>query len=73
MRNVRSAILSTHQNEYIYFHIQPITFLLHTRYYKKLNNIYYIIINKISKILSLLKRQTRRVKFFQIHENIMTS
>jgi len=22
----------THQNEYIYFHIQPITFLLHTRF-----------------------------------------
>jgi len=29
LRDVRT----THQNDYIYFHIQPITFLLHTRYY----------------------------------------
>jgi len=32
---VRRAILTSHQNDYIYFHIQLITFLLHTRYYKK--------------------------------------
>ena len=63
LRDVRSAILTTHQNEYIYFHIQPITFLLHTRYYHKiLNNIYYIIfINKISKITYLLNKQ--KIKF----------
>jgi len=41
--------IARRQNEYIYFHIQPITFFLHTRYYhKKINNMYYIIlINKI--------------------------
>jgi len=33
LRDVRSAILTAHQNEYIYFHIQPITFLLHTHHY----------------------------------------
>jgi len=51
LRDVRSAILNTQQNEYIYFHIQPITYLLHTRYYhKKLYDIYCIrFINKISK------------------------
>jgi len=31
LRDVRSTILTTPQNEYIYFHIKPITFLLHTR------------------------------------------
>jgi len=63
LRDVRSAILTTHQNKYIFFHKQPITFLLHTRYYhKKLNIIYYIIfINKISKITYLSIEQ--RLKF----------
>ena len=51
--------LTTYQNEYIYFHIQPKTFLLHMHHYhKKLNNIYHIIfINKISKITSLLNKK----------------
>jgi len=51
-------------NEYIYFHIQLITFLLHTRYYlKNFNNIYFIIyINKISKITSLLNKQKLKFK-----------
>jgi len=44
------------------------------RSYKKLNNIYYIIfINKISKITSLLQRQTICEIKIKIHENIMTS
>jgi len=35
----RRAILTTHQNEYIYFHIKPLTCLLHRHYSdKKLNN-----------------------------------
>jgi len=64
LRDVRSAILTTHQNEYIYFHIQPITFLLHTHHYhKKLKNIYNIMfINKISKITSLLNKQKLKFK-----------
>jgi len=64
LRDVRTAILTTHHNEYIYFHIQPITFLLHRHHYhKKLNNIYYIIfINKISKITSLLNKQKLNFK-----------
>ena len=36
LRDVRSTILTTPQNEYIYFHIKPITFLLHTRYKLKI-------------------------------------
>jgi len=64
LRDVRSAILTTHQNEYIYFHIQPITFLLHTRYYHKtLYDIYCIsFINKISKITSVLNKQKLKFK-----------
>jgi len=33
--DVRSAILTAHHNEYIYFHIRPITFLLYTRHFHK--------------------------------------
>jgi len=64
LRDVRSAILTTHQNENIYFHIQPITFLLHTCYYhKKLYDIYCIsFINKISKITSVLNKQKLKFK-----------
>jgi len=64
LRDVRSAILTTHQNEYIYFHIQPITFLLHMRYYhKKLYDINCItFINKISKITSVLNKQKLKFK-----------
>ena len=64
MRDVRSAIFTTHQNEYIYVHIQPITFLLHTRYYhKKLYDIYCItFINKISKIASVFNKQKLKFK-----------
>jgi len=55
---------ATHQNEYIYFHIQPKTFLLHTRrYHKKLNNIYYIIfINKIFFKTLFLNKQILKFK-----------
>ena len=64
LRDVRSAILTTHQNEYIYFHIQPITFLLNMHHYhKKLNNNnYLIVINKISKITYLLNKQKLNFK-----------
>jgi len=56
--------LTTHQNEYIYIHIQPITFLLHTRYYhKKLFDIYCItFISKFSKITSVLNKQKLKFK-----------
>jgi len=48
----------------LYFHIQPITFLLHTRYYhKKLYDIYCIsFINKISKRTSVLNKQKLKFK-----------
>jgi len=64
LRDVRSAILTTHQNEYIYFHIQPITFLLHTRSLsQKLFDIYYIaFINKISTRTSILNKQKLKFK-----------
>jgi len=45
---VRVLVLSNiarrqeHQNEYIYVHIQPITFLLHTRYFKKVHALKFV-------------------------------
>jgi len=63
LRDVRGAILTTHQNSYIYFHMQPITFLLHTRYYQKSLKIYYIFfMNKISKITSISNKQKLKFK-----------
>ena len=64
MCNVRSAIITMFQNEYINFHYLPITFLLYTGYYHKKNhNIYYItFINKISKITSVLNKQKLKFK-----------
>jgi len=60
MRDVRSAILTTHQNEYIYFHIQLITFLLHARHYhKKLYNIYYIIFINNTTSKNIFIKQTK--------------
>lgn len=42
LRDVNSAILTTHKNECIHFHIRPITTLLRTSYNHNKLNIYYL-------------------------------
>jgi len=62
LRDVRSAILTKHQNKCIYFHIKPITFLLRTHYnQKKLNYIYYMMLIKNVNNCILIK-QTKNDK-----------